>query len=557
MAPAFTQKGVSVNFVDADGIPMGHEWLTRMAAFELLAPSLVEPDAADPRNEWSAARKAQNPSLESAVAQAEVKRILAESMQTEEAYFRSTYQVVYSAIIGERWVDIGGFNVLKSMAGAKILGGIDGFSVVAQEAAELQVDHFMRSHFDEGPRGGVTAARRAQERFVTHFVNAAMAPQLQVRVWDGGGVREEADVDLNYFLFGRAVHLFQDAFSSEHVVRIEEDDYRSVRQVLSYLCALGCEQHTHDPQDIRSGKSGDVVWLEGTSYGWEHYKPSNMKTVALVAAEASKDLWAAFIRTMATPMAERNVVATAEANQLVENWLSFDEAVVLNWYKDPNNRKKSYVRMEGESASEGSVTQQEAMAQLGFSGLKQKLRAQQIEDQRRECVYSIVPRHGYEDLYDPYLRIPYFWEWADQALETLPDALPEVTPNKGTRVRFKNAATGEYLSAPDGLENHSRLSGKAGGEPLEFIMVGEKARCTFRTAEHAGLFLSYRELGGPVKLYHSPFRADFKVEKVGDHWTVYNLARDQYFWMDGDEPYVSRKGKADSAEAQWILEGLK
>jgi hypothetical protein len=80
-----------------------------------------------------------------------------------------------------------------------------------------------------------------------------------------------------------------------------------VLAVKSYLCASGAEQHSHSNSAVLNYTSGDVVWLPGTRFlpGWSSYKPSFMKTPALVATEASKDLWAAFIRTMGTPSAAR------------------------------------------------------------------------------------------------------------------------------------------------------------------------------------------------------------------------------------------------------------
>ncbi len=107
------------------------------------------------------------------------------------------------------------------------------------------------------------------------------------------GFAVDATVDLNYFLFGRAVHLFQDAFSSEHIVRIPEDNYERIREVKSYLCTAGCEQHSHSQDAVIDFTSGDVIWKVGTrsKVGWENYKTSNMKPDPLVALEATKDLW--------------------------------------------------------------------------------------------------------------------------------------------------------------------------------------------------------------------------------------------------------------------------
>ena len=80
-----------------------------------------------------------------------------------------------------------------------------------------------------------------------------------------------------------------------------------------------------------SFESGDVIWTVKSRFtdgAWANYKASNMKVEGLVAVEASKDLWAAFIRTMGEPRGRREKVARAEAAQLVKAWLSFDDAHV-------------------------------------------------------------------------------------------------------------------------------------------------------------------------------------------------------------------------------------
>jgi hypothetical protein len=201
------------------------------------------------------------------------------------------------------------------------------FDAVAQEPAEVQYDHFMRRYDDANAAGGPTAAYSSQVRFIKYFVAAAMAPQTVISVYDGGAANSTSvDVDCNYFLFGRAAHMFEDSFSSEHTVRIPDDSYASVRQVKAYLCTKGAEQHSHAKPTLgQHYDSGDVVWVGDSKWDplWTNYKASNMKNPALAATEATKDLWAAFIRTMATPRNQRETVAVAEATTLVTNWLSF------------------------------------------------------------------------------------------------------------------------------------------------------------------------------------------------------------------------------------------
>ena len=63
-----------------------------------------------------------------------------------------------------------------------------------------------------------------------------------------------------------------------------------------------------------------------------------MKSLPLVATEATKDLWAAFIRTMGVPLAQREAAARSEASRLVSNWLSINEAEARTWYNNENRK---------------------------------------------------------------------------------------------------------------------------------------------------------------------------------------------------------------------------
>src|SRR5262249_49414853 len=156
--------------------------------------------------------------------------------------------------------------------------------------------------------------------FINYFVAAAMTADGTMQVWDGGGWSEKLTVDRHYFFFGRALHLFEDSFSPDHTVRIAGDYFRKVRQVKSYLCANGSEQHAHSSPIHNASefyKSGDVIWLsmagQTGSEDWSAYVPSAMRDYALAATEGTKDAWAAFIRTMAKPRTAREAFARSEA----------------------------------------------------------------------------------------------------------------------------------------------------------------------------------------------------------------------------------------------------
>jgi hypothetical protein len=550
-AASFTQSGVGVGF--GNGIPMGHEWLTRRAALELIGGDpIMGTDPNDPRRNWTKG-KAKNTNLSSPEAQRELARL--RSQKYADQRYQSTYKAIYDAVVGQRWVDIGGFNVTNSM----LPGNRNCHDAVTQEPAEVQYDHFMRRYDDREAAGGVVAAKASQERFVQYFVNAAMAPPTVMRAWDGGGYSALTDVDRNYFLFGRAAHLFEDSFSSEHTVRIPADNHERVRQVKSYLCAAGSEQHTHSMAEVLKYTSGDVIWNPGTqlSVGWPAYKPSNMKVHALVAMEATKDLWAAFIRTMGVPLAQREPVARREALQLVQNWLSFDTAEMTAWYNDESRRDATYVLASGQGGKGQSVSA--CMKGLGVASGDQLARVRELEETQRFCLYNVTPEEGYSDLFDPSMHMPFNWKWKNSTKwETPPSGwkIPNRPADTGLRVRIKSVGNGQYMSAPDGIAHDSWVYCRAGATPLDFILVGSKDDGVYRVTQSPGLFLSYREATGAVKLFNSPSQASYQLQKAGAGQSIRNLYWKQYMWLSKESPYITRAGNPANRDAQWLVEGV-
>ena len=546
-ALAFTQSGFGLGF--GNGVPMGHEWLTRLSALELLGNDpVIRPDPNDPRRTWRQGL-AKNASL--AGAQAEVARIRARPMtMPRDERYRAAYTAVYDAIMGERWVDIAGFNVAKGK-----IGDVDCWDAVAQEAAEAQYDHFMRRYDDIGPAGGINAATQSQQRFIRYFVEAATAPSTQMMMWDGGGYSVQEQVDRNYFLFGRAVHLFQDSFSTEHTVRLPDDNYTTIREVKSYLCAEGSEQHTHDFEQILSYASGDVIWIQGTQFssGWSSYRPSAMKTPALVATEASKDLWAAFIRTMALPLAQRGPAARREAQTLVDNWLSFNPDQLRGWYDSPGRRGPTYVRLPNQGGP--GQSQLECMQKLKF-----RSQADAVEKFRREqrlCLYNVQPIAGYADLYDPSVHMPFNWEWTGSIGWKIPPndwRIPTRPADTGRRLIMRSS-DGRPLGAPDGVANNNWVYVRPGIAPLGMVAVDAPGGGQFfRTLQDPSLFLSYTATTGAVKLYDSPNQASFlSVAMPGGRQALKNLHWNQWMWLSGESPYVSRGGDPGNANAQWLF----
>ncbi len=560
-AAAFTQSGVSISFIGS-GIPMGHEWLTRRAAIELLlatdpphlnpADPVVPNDPNDPRRKWTTGL-AKN--LDLSNAQSEVSRI--KNGTYSDSRYASTYKLVFDPIIGERWVDIGGFNVAKSN-----LGPYNCFDVVAQEPVEVQYDHFMRQYNDSGGQGGVNAAKQSQQRFINYFILAAIAPPTNILVWDGGGTSTQYTVDRNYFLFGRAAHLFEDSFSLEHTVRLPDDSYTTVRQVKSYLCALGSEQHSHATPSTFNYNSGDVIWNSGTNLGlgWVSYIPSNMKTNSLVAMEATKDLWAAFIRTMAQPYGwYRQQQAQKEAQTLVNNWLSFDASAMANWYANPANRDATYV-LDTSDQPPGQA-QTACMTGLNVGTSSQAAYVQTLQSNQKVCLFNLQPVPGYGDLYDTSIHMPFNWQWINYISWSKPPAgwqIPQNPADSGLRETLISVSANSLMGGQIANNAYVKVAPTVNYNTnyIGFIQVstGDNSGGYYlRTAADPTLFLSY-DVGpsGQVKLWNSTTQSSYTFPQAGPNSTIMNQFWKQYMWVDANgNVFLNSKGDPANTNARW------
>lgn len=558
-AHAFTQSGFGTQIAVA--VPMGHEWLTRRAAIELLLGKdpIMKPDPNDPRLKWTNGKGlAKNLDLKNA--QDEVGRI--EKLPESEDRYHSTYRPIYDTIMGERWVDIGGFNI----GTGSLPWNTNCWDAVAQEPVEIQYDHHMRRYDEAGGKGGVSAASYSQIHFKEFFVAAATAPKMKLLAWDGGALGPALEeVDRNYFLFGRALHLFQDSFSSEHVVRIEDDTDRMevVHQVKSYLCAYGSEQHTHDKDAVLNFTSGDVIWKEDSRWSspdWSSYKPSNMKTRALVAMEATKDLWAAFIRTMAIEdLDKRKAAAGKEADTLIQNWLSFNPSNVESWYSRQENRDDTYVWNPGESGR--GQSQSQCMVHLGIESGKQSELVERLQKEQRLCLFNIKPVAGYADLFDPEIHMFFNWDWTSRSWNTrIPDdwKIPNHPADRGDRVTITSVSAGYPMSAE--LKADALIRVIKDTKPFHFIVVRDDdakpdANVFIRARFAPRLFLSYTAIKGDVKLWKGTENSSYTLAPRNGAKTIMSTYYDgQYIWVDGGYVHLNKTGDPSQTNAQWMFQ---
>lgn len=532
--------------------PMGHEWLTRLAAEKILDFKPL-PTQMNPVQKLTDIRLDPD----------EVKRIY--SNKVKDPRFQSTYMAVYSAIIGQRFVDFGGTRVGEQRKC---------FNSVAQEPVSAYMDHFMRSPHDKNPIGGVEAIKKSRKKFVEVFVEAAMAETKSMVVKDGGMIPGPATVESNYFLFGRAVHLFQDSFSLDHVVRLPEDNYLKVRNLKGYGCTAGVEEHNHSFvfNALLKASAEDVIWNQRNpietylairgSMTWLGYGEEYMKPNAIVAANATSELWAAFIRSMGQNRSVRDVFARKEAQQLADKWLNFDENEMLTWYDNEINRDDTYILADDDSpASKGKGKKVvDCISTGGGKGLTGKKKHEdKIEHDRRECLASIEPVPGYGDLYDPYLLLPFNWQWKGGSFGSYSDPLdklPAPTANSAIANHVKI-----WNRAGKAIQADKKDWMVMGNTPLEFTAVDAGNGAVYlRSNNDATKFLSYRATTGAVGLFQTAKSAALKLINHGEYWEIVNThlknhmylhKKSLYFHSDGDEAFES-----GNPSAQWVIEGM-
>lgn len=559
----FTQG--AVNF--GTYIPIGHEQITCLAGIELLDQTKLDKD--DPRQDPSWKSLAQNLALNDPRQRSEVDRIKGKKVtpQTDGRY-DAKYQFVYDAIMGERWVDIGGLNAI----GAKGTEPYDCIDYVTQEPPELQYDHFMRRHDDVNGQGGVTAARESVKRFIRHFVNAAMAKPGNMKVWDGGGFRKEETVDRNYFLFGRAVHVFEDSFSSDHTVRIAEDGYRRVRQVKSYLCAYGSEQHAHTPfkEHHNFYQTGDVIWKSDND---SNYKASNMKPEALAATEGTKELWAAFIRTMATPEGEeRRATAEREAKGIVDHWLSFDEAEMRQWYKDPRHRSSpdTYVASSDQKESQWGGTPQQQCMLRDWGGKTQDQKLHEFYVGRQVCIWNMAsPLNATEEDKDLNLQIAYLWHWRNAYQWKQPPAdfqvgepvHPHITIeliNRSNRAPLRRED--KYLYVDNNPKANQTALQLSVTDDVTTPGVGSALHVI--DPNHGDWYLGHVQGDGQryVRIYQPEKPARFRFIRRLDGFYNIRLLDKGKDWsvlhLNDGKPSLAHEANPDRLDAQWYVRGI-
>lgn len=287
-ATAFSQKSTVS--------PSGHEWITVHSANE--AAKIIAKDILTPKDDEILPKQPGWGKLD---------------------YFETKSLSVWSAVMGQRWVDIMGFVKEGSMTSATPNACLD---TVAQLPDDIQYDHFLRKTTDVNqcttaiPEGGAKhAINESVKRFEAYFVTAAAAGDEIIQITDGGATRRVFNVKKAYFLLGRALHLFEDSFSTEHSQR--SPDGTTVYDIKSYLCGRDIQQHSHAAAVSTATDNGDVLWNSVL------YSESSLKANVKIARSATAEVWARFMKAH-TSHGDRAAAARTELIKIKEHWFKVD-----------------------------------------------------------------------------------------------------------------------------------------------------------------------------------------------------------------------------------------
>jgi hypothetical protein len=185
-----------------------------------------------------------------------------------------------------------------------------------------------------------------------------------------------------------------------------------------------------------------------------------------------------------------------------------------------------------------------------------------LEASQRQCLFNAKPWDGYSDQFDRQLHTWFSWRWLNGPTGSMSDPpagwrIPNLPADSGLRVRIKSLANQKYMIASSGIADGSLIYNRDGAA-VEFVMVGPKDRAMFRAALDPLLFLDYRAVTGAVKLYAPGViePASYDLKPAGQGRSIRSTYWNQYFWLSGDEPYLTRSGNPKNLNAQWHIDGL-
>lgn len=255
---------------------------------------------------------------------------------------------VCGAILGNRWSDLMGFRAGPAFPSQQAC-----LNAVAQDANDVQADHFLRTRSQQGADGRTAAIAAATARFSSLFITAAVAGEEFISVADGGAVQDHLKVERAPFLLGRALHLLQDSFSLAHAFRSPSDNppYSKARDIRSYVCTSGAPPHVHSKHSltdlfVTNYADEDVIWATMDKKIPEERLITLLKPNYQAAVDASADAWKAFLRVRKAEPSARADLAKAEANALVAKWFTVAETGLSERDNNPGSDCPSEATVE-------------------------------------------------------------------------------------------------------------------------------------------------------------------------------------------------------------------
>lgn len=241
----------------------------------------------------------------------------------------------WSAVMGQRWLDLGGFNAVKQVGRKDVIGQkSDCFEATMQDADDVQYAHALRRRCDSGGAG----LRRAYDGLVEfihkRFLASVDAPDGPMWFRDGGTSVEFRKANRPAFLLGLALHALQDSFSEEHTTRTA--DWHSLADIKTYVDTPGVARHADVKKDPGKFLGGDETSLNlnNGDYAWTTLPlkvGSPLKPAAKQALDASKDLMVKFEAARKSPGQKE-----ALWRDFVINWLRFAPSASAASSPEPN-----------------------------------------------------------------------------------------------------------------------------------------------------------------------------------------------------------------------------
>jgi len=118
--------------------------------------------------------------------------------------------------------------------------------------------------------------------------------------------------------------------------------------------------------------------------------------------------------------------------------------------------------------------------------------------------------------------------------------------------KLKSSSTQKFLTCPDGIGNNHLIEATGtDANALVFEKIPDASGFKFRV-KGTNLYLNYRNLSGAVKLHDSGSDAAFLPSQRPDgSWTLLSVHENQYMWVKGNAPYITKAGAGKNSENGW------